>query len=161
MPCVAKKHECDLPVMNDAGAGQDVDLSIATRELDRAQSLYCLDRENTLRFSHENPAVVAAYERYFEEGGKRYSHILDPKTGRPSKTDVASVTIIDKDGARADALCTALFAMGWDKTRDFLRHQPQMKAVVMHADMTQAVVTPAAAAVVTPADDSVKLTTLQ
>ena len=36
MPCVAKKHECDLPVMNDAGAGQDVDLSITTRELDRA-----------------------------------------------------------------------------------------------------------------------------
>lgn len=67
MPCVAKKHECDLPVMNDAGAGQDVDLSIATRELERAQSLYCLDRENTLRFSHENPAVVAAYERYFEK----------------------------------------------------------------------------------------------
>lgn len=36
MPCVAKKHECALPVMNDAGAGQDVDLSITTRELDRA-----------------------------------------------------------------------------------------------------------------------------
>ncbi|MBP3439010.1 MAG: FAD:protein FMN transferase [Sutterella sp.] len=109
----------------------------------------------------ESVVTSGAYERYFEEGGKRYSHILDPKTGRPSKTDIASVTIIDKDGARADALCTALFAMGWDKTRDFLRHQPQMKAVVMHADMMQAVVTPAAAAVVTPADDSVKLTTLQ
>ena len=35
MPCVAKKQECEIPVMNDAGAGQDVDLSITTRELDR------------------------------------------------------------------------------------------------------------------------------
>lgn len=35
MPCVAKKHECDLPVMNDAGAGQDVDLVLTTREVDR------------------------------------------------------------------------------------------------------------------------------
>lgn len=35
MPCVAKKHECDIPTMNDAGAGQDVDLSLTTRELDR------------------------------------------------------------------------------------------------------------------------------
>lgn len=35
MPCVAKKHECDLPVMNDAGAGQDVDLVLTTREIDR------------------------------------------------------------------------------------------------------------------------------
>ncbi len=35
MPCVAKKHECDIPVMNDAGAGQDVDLVLTTREIDR------------------------------------------------------------------------------------------------------------------------------
>lgn len=35
MPCVAKKHECAIPVMNDAGAGQDVDISLTTRELDR------------------------------------------------------------------------------------------------------------------------------
>ena len=76
MPCVAKKHECDLPVMNDAGAGQDVDLSIDTRELDRAQSLYCLDRKDTLRFSHENPAVVAAYERYFEKPLSHKAHTL-------------------------------------------------------------------------------------
>ena len=211
MPCVAKKHECALPVMNDAGAGQDVDLSITTRELDRAlkaslsnmaeleeeefdqplgigsgagvifgatggvmeaalrtayalleghnpdpdafafirgqngireaelemggmkvraaivsglgnarklieniragkeeydfvevmacpggcvggggqpihdgqelaaeraKSLYCLDRENTLRFSHENPAVIAAYERFFEKPLSHKAHAL-------------------------------------------------------------------------------------
>ena len=35
MPCVAKKHECAIPGMDDAGAGPDVDLSITTRELDR------------------------------------------------------------------------------------------------------------------------------
>ena len=35
MPCVAKKHECAIPVMNDAGAGPDVDVALTTRELDR------------------------------------------------------------------------------------------------------------------------------
>ncbi len=35
MPCVAKKHECEIPVMNDAGAGPDVDVALTTRELDR------------------------------------------------------------------------------------------------------------------------------
>lgn len=35
MPCIAKKHESELPVMNDAGAGQDVDLVLTTREVDR------------------------------------------------------------------------------------------------------------------------------
>ena len=76
MPCVVKKHECDLPVMNDAGAGQDVDLSIATRELERAQSLYCLDRKNTVQFSHKNPAVIVAYERCFEKPLSHKAHAL-------------------------------------------------------------------------------------
>ncbi|MBZ2175279.1 [FeFe] hydrogenase, group A [Schnuerera sp. xch1] len=35
MPCTAKKYECDLPIMNDAGAGQDVDVVLTTREIDR------------------------------------------------------------------------------------------------------------------------------
>lgn len=35
MPCIAKKHECEIPVMNDAGAGPDVDLVLTTREIDR------------------------------------------------------------------------------------------------------------------------------
>ena len=35
MPCLAKKHECDIPVMNDAGAGQDVDLVLTVREINR------------------------------------------------------------------------------------------------------------------------------
>ena len=109
----------------------------------------------------ESVITSGAYERYFEENGKRYSHIQDPKTGRPAKTDISSVTIIDRDGARADALCTALFAMGWDRAEAFLRTHPELKALVMHADMKQAVMTPAAASSVTSADPSVKLTVLK
>ncbi len=43
MPCVAKKAECAIPVMNDAGAGPDVDLSLTTRELDRLIKLNLID----------------------------------------------------------------------------------------------------------------------
>lgn len=108
----------------------------------------------------ESVITSGAYERYFEENGKRYSHILDPKTGRPAKTDISSVTIIDRDGAKADALCTALFAMGWERAASFLRQHPELKAVLMHADMTQVLVTHAAESVVTVPDPSVKLTVL-
>ena len=46
MPCVAKKHECALPVMNDAGAGMDVDLSLTTREAARLVMMNRLIPEN-------------------------------------------------------------------------------------------------------------------
>ena len=51
------------------------------------------------------------YERYFMYKGKRYHHILDPRTGYPARGTV-SVTVIDPDAAVADAAATALFVAG-------------------------------------------------
>lgn len=56
-----------------------------------------------------------AYERYFEKNGKRYHHIIDPSTGKPSEKDLKSVTIISKNGTLSDTLSTTLFVMGKDK----------------------------------------------
>ena len=53
-----------------------------------------------------------AYERFFEQDGVRYGHIMDTRNGFPSNTDMLSVTVIGADGTRGDAYSTALYALG-------------------------------------------------
>jgi len=51
--------------------------------------------------------------------GQRFTHVLDPRTGRPVNHALASVTVVDELGVRADALSTALMAMGPDEAMAF------------------------------------------
>jgi thiamine biosynthesis lipoprotein len=66
-------------------------------------------------------ATSGDYRNFFISEGQRYSHTIDTRTGRPVMHDLASVTVLDPRGYRADALATALLVMGPDEGLSFAK----------------------------------------
>ncbi len=66
-------------------------------------------------------AVSGGYERFFEQDGKKYIHILDPRTGCPVQSDIASVGAIASDGTVADFYSTTLYVWGKERTLQYMR----------------------------------------
>jgi FAD:protein FMN transferase len=73
------------------------------------------------------------YERFFDEGGVRYHHILDPRTGK-SPHKVRSVTIIGPYATRTDALTKSVFVMGVEEGLAFIDGLPDIDAVAITPD---------------------------
>ncbi|NHZ40925.1 FAD:protein FMN transferase [Massilia aquatica] len=89
-------------------------------------------------------ATSGDYRRYFEHGGQRASHTLDPRSGAPIRNHVASVTVLHAECMAADALSTALSVLGPDEglalaekqqlaARFLLRHDGGLREVVSTA----------------------------
>jgi len=62
-------------------------------------------------------ATSGDYRNYFEQDGIRYSHTIDPATGKPITHRLASVTVLDPSCARADAMATAFMVLGDERGR--------------------------------------------
>lgn len=83
----------------------------------------------------ETAAVTSGgYQRFFEQDGVTYIHILDPATGRPVDNDLLSVTVVTEDGTLADALSTALFVMGEDGAVAYYREHGGFELVLITKD---------------------------
>lgn len=85
----------------------------------------------TVRLRNRALGTSGTANQYFEAGGRRYGHVLDPRTGRPADNDLASASVLAADAATADALATALFVMGLDKAADFCHNHPDIAALLV------------------------------
>lgn len=71
------------------------------------------------------------YERYFEQDGKLYHHILDPDTGYPVESDIEGISIICDSSLTGDALSTTCLALGPEQAEELIRQTEGAEAVII------------------------------
>ncbi len=83
----------------------------------------------TFHLENQATATSGNYRNYFEEDGQRFTHIIDPITGRPEKSNLLSVTVIANQCIIADAYATAFMVMGVEKSKKFLESHPELTCI--------------------------------
>ena len=99
-------------------------------------------------------AVVTSglYERFFEQDGLVYHHIIDPATGKPASGELLSTTIIADSATEADALSTACFVLGLEEGRDLLAEREGVEGIFV-TNNWQVYITPGLESIFTLVDD--------
>ncbi len=80
-------------------------------------------------------ATSGTYRKFkVDENGNRYAHIINTKTGYPTKTNILSASVIAPDCMAADGYATAFQAMGIESVTKFLERHPELKAYFIYED---------------------------
>lgn len=101
-----------------------------------------------LQISGRAVGTSGTLKQHFRQGGQRYGHILDPRTGRPAQ-GCASVTVTAPTAEQADAMSTTLYVLGPDRAAELLAKHPEVSAIIVtrrgagtHADVKAFHLTP-------------------
>ena len=86
------------------------------------------------KISDESVVTSGIYQRYFEKNNKIYHHIINPETGYPYDNSLLSVTIVTESSARADALSTVCFALGYQGGMRLINKLDGVEAVFITDD---------------------------
>lgn len=85
----------------------------------------------TVKVSDGGVVTSGNYERFVTIGDKRYSHIINPETGRPVNNGLTAVTVIGGSASDADALATSLMILGKDRSIELLKEFPECEALLV------------------------------
>lgn len=91
---------------------------------------------SSVQVDSSDSSVVSSgnYERFFEQDGKRYHHILSTENGYPADTGLAQITIMSDESTNCDALSTLCFLLGYEKSALLLEDHPNVKAIFITED---------------------------
>lgn len=91
------------------------------------------DLNAIIKLSNSSIATSGNYRKFIDIDGKRFSHIINPKTGYPAQHNLLSVTIICSNTAFADAYATACMIMGLEKAIKFIDSRDDLEAFFIFA----------------------------
>lgn len=91
------------------------------------------DLKAVVALKNKSVATSGSYRKFYEMNGIRYSHTIDPRTGRPVQHSLLSVSVLTDSTAVADAYATAFMVMGFEKARKFVEHDSTLEAFFIYA----------------------------
>lgn len=134
---ILKKHKIERALINLGGNlyvyggkenGDSLNIGIQDPKKDKGEYFA------TLKVKNKSVVTSGNYERYFEKDGKRYHHIIDPKTGYPAENGLISTTIISDKSMDGDALSTATYVLGLEKSMKLINSLENVEAVFVTSD---------------------------
>ena len=87
----------------------------------------------TMYLRDQGLGTSAATFQFFEFAGRRYGHVIDPRTGCPA-AGTASASVLAPTAAAADALSTAFFVQGVEAARRYIQPRPGLAALMLADD---------------------------
>lgn len=90
--------------------------------------------QKTIELKDRAISTSGISRKMFEKNGRRYSHIIDPRKGRPIHNNILAVTVIASDCITADAWDNALMVMGLDKVRSFSKQHADLEIYLLYQD---------------------------
>lgn len=92
------------------------------------------ENQTVLEITNQALATSGNYRNFYYEGGKKYAHTINPKTGKPAQSDILSATVTAPSCAIADAYATAFMVLGSAKAKEILKKHPELKVYFILSD---------------------------
>lgn len=83
--------------------------------------------EVAIELNNQSVVTSGNYRKYYEKDGVKYSHTINPETGRPVEHSLLSASVLAPESWQADALATAFMVMGLEKSLEFLKEHPEIE----------------------------------